>query len=144
MHRKKDNCCEYSKRINLFSEYKVVVTNYHMMMALIQIKYNKPWHSPLIIWDEGHKFPDIIRDMAGIEYNKDRMVRLTDEELAESIYDFIQNNRGNLSEILSKLSTYQKKYIGKEDISRKVIWIILNKNQTKLINMNILILNHMK
>lgn len=118
MDADKSNCCEYSKRINLFSEYKVVVTNYHMMMALIQIKMNKPWYSPLIIWDEGHKFQDIIRNMAGIEYNKDRMARLTDEDLAEDIYNFIKKKVGNLSEILSKLNLYQRAYNTKENISR--------------------------
>ena len=119
MDRASSDCCEYSKRINLFSEYKVVVTNYHMMMALIQIKQSKPWHSPLIIWDEGHKFQDIIRDMAGIEYNSARMARITDDDLSDSIYKYIQNDEGNLQNILNELDYYQKLYNTKETISRK-------------------------
>jgi hypothetical protein len=37
-------------------DYKVIITNYHMMLALINIRDVLEWGSSLIIWDESHKF----------------------------------------------------------------------------------------
>jgi Rad3-related DNA helicase len=72
----KEDSCEYSKKISTFMDYKVVITNYHMMLALIKIRSALQWGSPLIIWDESHKFQDIIREMTGIEYNHTRALRI--------------------------------------------------------------------
>jgi Rad3-related DNA helicase len=55
-YSKTKDSCEYSKKINTFMDYKVVITNYHMMLALINIREALEWDSSLIIWDESHKF----------------------------------------------------------------------------------------
>jgi superfamily II DNA or RNA helicase len=55
-YSKTKDSCEYSKKISTFMDYKVVVTNYHMMLALIKIRPALQWGCPLIIWDESHKF----------------------------------------------------------------------------------------
>ena len=81
-------------------DYKVVVTNYHMMLALIKIRphYSGDVHFS-IIWDESHKFQDIIREMTGIEYNHTRACRIIDEDLSKTIYKFFQNKKSPLEAI---------------------------------------------
>ena len=116
--RTKDSC-EYSKRISTFMDYKVVVTNYHMMLALIKIRPALQWGCPLIIWDESHKFQDIIREMTGIEYNHTRACRIIDEDLSHTIYKFFQNTETPLEAIKSELIPYSEKYNTQEDIHKK-------------------------
>ena len=113
------DACEYSKRISTFMDYKVVVTNYHMMLALIKIRPALQWGCPLIIWDESHKFQDIIREMTGIEYNHSRACRIIDEELSEIIYNFFNNVQTPIEEIKTELIPYEEKYNTKEDINKR-------------------------
>ena len=111
--------CEYSRRINTFMDYKVVVTNYHMMLALIRIRPALPWGCPLIIWDESHKFQDIIREMTGIEYNHTLACRIIDEDLSETIYNFLMNVKTPVEAIYTELDKYLDIYNTKEDIYKK-------------------------
>ena len=111
--------CEYSRRINTFMDYKVVVTNYHMMLALIRIRPALPWGCPLIIWDESHKFQDIIREMTGIEYNHTLACRIIDEDLSETIYNFLKNVKTPAESIYAELDKYLDIYNTKEDIYKK-------------------------
>jgi len=111
--------CEYSKKISTFMDYKVVVTNYHMMLALIKIRPALQWGCPLIIWDESHKFQDIIREMTGIEYNHSRACRIIDEELSEIIYNFFNNVQTPIEKIKTELIPYEEKYNTKEDINKR-------------------------
>ncbi len=105
-----DNNCEYSRRINTFMEYKVVVTNYHMMLALINLKNtnSRSWYSPLIIWDEAHKFQDILRNITGIEYNKDKTTQLMNRDLAYQLYlnDYVMDDSYLNDEISNDLYSY--------------------------------------
>ena len=111
--------CEYSRKISTFMDYKVVVTNYHMMLALIKIRPALPWGCPLVIWDESHKFQDIIREMTGIEYNHTKACRIIDEELSKTIYNFFNNIKTPIEAIRFELLPYEEKYNTKEDIYKK-------------------------
>ena len=114
-----ENSCEYSKKISTFIDYKVVVTNYHMMLALIKIRPALQWGSPLIIWDESHKFQDIIREMTGIEYNHTRASRILDEDLSKRIYNFFKGTETDVDKIKDKLIDYEEKYNTKEDVYKR-------------------------
>ena len=118
-YSKTKDSCEYSKKISTFMDYKVVVTNYHMMLALIKIRPALQWGCPLIIWDESHKFQDIIREMTGIEYNHTRACRIIDEDLSKTIYKYFQNTETPLEAIKTELIPYSEKYNTKEDIYKK-------------------------
>lgn len=113
------DACEYSKKINTFMDYKVVVTNYHMMLALIKIRHALEWGSSLIIWDESHKFQDIIREMTGIEFNHTRACRIIDEDLSNTIYNFFNDIQTSVDDIKTELIPYKEKYNTKEDINKK-------------------------
>ncbi len=111
--------CEYSKKISTFMDYKIVVTNYHMMLALIKIRHALEWGSSLIIWDESHKFQDIIREMTGVEYNHTRACRIIDEDLSNIIYYFFKNVQTPLEQIKTELIPYIEKYNTKEDVNKR-------------------------
>ncbi len=111
--------CEYSRKISTFMDYKVVVTNYHMMLALIRIRPALQWGCPLIIWDESHKFQEIIREMTGIEYNHTRSCRIINEELSDTIYNFFKNIKTPIEEINTELAFYKEKYNTKEDLYKR-------------------------
>lgn len=113
------NPCEYSRRINSFMDYKVVVTNYHMMLALIRIRPALEWGSSMIIWDESHKFQDIIREMTGIEYNHTIASRLITEDLSNRIYNFFNDTQSPLAQLKDELIPYKERYNTKEHVYKK-------------------------
>ena len=115
----KEHSCEYSKKISTFMDYKVVITNYHMMLALINIREALEWGSSLIIWDESHKFQDIIREMVGIEYNHNRACQIIDEDLSLKIYNYFKNVHLQSEQIRAELAPYKEKYNTKEDINKR-------------------------
>ena len=114
-----NDSCEYSKKISTFMDYKVVVTNYHMMLALINIRPALPWGCPLIIWDESHKFQDIIREMTGIEYNHTRACRIINEKLSKTIFNYFKDVQTPIEEIKTELESYKDKYNTKDDINKR-------------------------
>lgn len=118
----KKNSCTYSRKISTFMDYKVVVTNYHMMLALIKIRSSIEWGCPLIIWDESHRFQDIIREMTGIEYNHKTASRIIREDLSKEIYEFFIFAKTPVNGLIKKLSDYKETFNTKDD-AHKMRWI---------------------